>query len=172
MAERIEDLEQLRGQFMHELQQSQPNLAHQDDYMRYWHAAARAAGQTDDLGKLENWVRQLARDKEQIQALKQRAEESGPEHEGMAIVLQVLTMLLEMLEGVEKRIRRLRDERRALLAAILWAAGPGVLPKTDDNDDKKKKDEAKQTSAIQDAQALKQAPPKVEPKKEDKKMQR
>ena len=172
MAERIEDLEQLRGQFMHELQQSQPNLAHQDDYMRYWHAVEREAGQTDDLGKLESWVRDLARDKEHIQALKQRAEASGPEHDGMAIVLQVLRMLLEMLEGVEKRIRRMRDERRAMLAALLWAGGPGAKPKAEDTDDKKKKDEAKQTSALQDTLAQKQAPPKVEPKKEDKKMQR
>ena len=171
VAERIEDLEQLREQFMHELQQSQPNLAHQDDYMRYWRAVEREAGQTDDLGKLENWVRGLARDKEQIQALKQRAEESGPEHEGMAIVLQVLRMILEMLEGVEKRIRRHRDERRAVLAALLWAGGPGTKPKDDQNDDKKK-EETKQTSALLDQQAQKQAPPKVEAKKEDKKMQR
>lgn len=171
MAERIEDLEQLREQFMHELQQSQPNLAHQDDFMRYWRAVEREAGQTEDLGKLENWVRELSRDKERIQALKQKAEASGPEHEGMAILLQVLRMLLEMIEGVEKRLRRLRDERRGMLAAVLWQAGPGSKPKKDEADDKKK-EETKESRALQDALTQKQAPPKPEAKKEEKKMQR
>lgn len=174
MAERAKDLEIFRQNFLHQLKESSPQLQGHQDFVRYWKSVEGEASQTEDLSKLEGWVRDLARDKDEVQAMKIKIE-SMDERDPMAEqLLNVLRMLLEFLTDVERKIRRLRDDRRSYLAAILWKAGPGAKPKEEGDDEKKddkKGDKAAQTAALDQAQkdAAAKAP---EAKEQQKKMQR
>jgi len=170
--ERSQDLETFRDKFMHSLREAQPQLNGHQDFVRFWKTVEKEAGETEDLSKLEGWVRDLARDKDEVRAMKERVETMAERDPASEQLLGILRMLLEFLEGVEKRIRRMRDERRAYLQSILWKGGPGMKPKDDKGDDKKdeKKDGAVPAILLQQQkEQMKQAP---EVKAQEKKMQR
>ncbi|MCC6620659.1 MAG: hypothetical protein IT385_05365 [Deltaproteobacteria bacterium] len=172
MPERSQDLESFRDKFMQSLREAQPQHAGHQDFVRYWRTVEKEASETDDLSKLEGWVRDISRDKNEVRAMKERLETMDERDPMSEQLLQVMRMLLEFLEGIEKRVRRLRDERRAYLQALLWKGGPGMKPKDDKSDDKKdeKKDGAVPALLLQqDKQQVKQAP---EMKAQEKKMQR
>lgn len=171
MADRTSDLEIFRDKFLHELGESQPDLAGYQDYLKYWKTVEAEAAHTEDLGKLDDWVRDLARDKERVQGLKNRVDTMGGEQVGAAMV-QILKYILDLLEGVERRIRRMRDEQRSILGAILWKGGPGTIakPKPDDKDKKDGKKDATAAEPVKPpGEAMK--PPVQKPEK-DKKMER
>jgi len=171
--ERSQDLESFREQFIHSLHESQPQLTGYQDFVRYWKTVEKEASETEDLSKLEGWVKDLARDKDEVRAMKDQVE-SMDERDAMSEqLLQILRMLLDFLEGVEKRVRRVRDERRAYLQALLWKGGPGMKPKEGEGDDKKKDDKkgdgVSELLLAQQKDAVKQQP---EVKQHEKKMQR
>ena len=173
MSERAQDLESFRDKFLHQLRESQPQLNGYQDFVRFWKTVEKEASQTDDLSKLENWVKDLSRDKDEVRAMKEQVE-SMDERDPMAEqLLQILRMLLEFLDGIEKRMRKLRDERRAYLQALLWKGGPGMKPKDDQKDDQKK-DEKKdsQVPAFLLQQQKDQAKQQPEVKAQEKKLQR
>lgn len=172
MSERAQDLELFREQFIHQLREASPQLQGHQEFMRYWKVVEAEAQQTEDLSKLDGWVKDLSRDKEEIQAMKTRLEgmdERDPLAEAM---LNILRMLLEYLDGIYKKVRRIYEDRRSFLAALLWKAGPGIKPK-DTPDDQKKDDKKDGTVPAmlleKDKAAAKQAP---EVKQQEKKMQR
>jgi len=171
MADRTSDLEIFRDKFLHELAESQPDMSGYQDYLKYWKTVEAEASHTEDLGKLDEWVRDLARDKERVQGLKNRMDSMGGEQATAALV-QILKYILDLLEGVERRIRRMRDEQRSILGALLWKGGPGTIakPKPDDKD---KKDGKKGDQPIMDQKPPGEAmkPPVQKPEK-DKKMER
>ncbi len=146
MADRSSDLEIFRDTFLHELTQAQPDLAGYQEFLRFWKCVEAEAMQTEDLGVLDNWVRDLARDKERVAALRARTDMMTGDKSGggaMQALNQILKLVLDMLDAVERRIRRLRDERLSILASLLWKGGPGTTakPKPDDKDKKDGKKE-------------------------------
>ncbi|MFO0745613.1 MAG: hypothetical protein U1F43_08065 [Myxococcota bacterium] len=173
MAERAKDLEIFRQNFLHQLKESTPQLQGHQDFVRYWKAVEGEASHTEDLSKLDGWVRDLARDKDEVQAMKLKIE-SMDERDPMAEqLLNILRMLLEFLGDIERKIRRLRDDRRNYLAALLWKAGPGTKPREEGDDEKKdeKKGDQAVTAALDKTQkdGAAKAP---EIKEQTKKMQR
>jgi len=138
MPDRAQDLELFREHFIHQLKESSPQLQGHNDFMRYWKVVEAEAQSTEDLGKLDGWVKDLARDKEEIQSMKTRLEGMDERDPLAESLLNILRMLLDYLEGIYKRIRNLRDDRRSYLASLLWKAGPGVKPKKDEGEDTKK----------------------------------
>ncbi len=179
MAERSSDLEIFRESFLHELAEAQPDLSGYQDFLKFWKSVEAEAMQTEDLGVLDNWVRDLARDKEKVAGLRARADTMTADKGGSTAIqalASILKLVLDILEAVERRIRRLRDERLSALASMLWKGGPGTMakPKPDEKDKDKKKGsggggEAKNIEAAMPAQAAKQ--PEVKRDKE-KKMER
>jgi len=178
MADRSSDLEIFRESFMHEVAEAQPDLSGYQDFLRYWKSVEAEAMQTEDLGVLDNWVRDLARDKERVAALRARTDMMTGEKSGggaMQALNQILKLVLDMLEAVERRIRRLRDERLSALASMLWKGGPGTIakPKPDDKDKKDGKKDGGGGAAALDATlpAIAAKQPEVKRDKE-KKMER
>lgn len=173
MTERAKDLEIFRQNFLHQLKESSPQLRGHEDFVRYWKAVETEATQTEDLSKLDGWVKDLARDKDEVLAMKNKIEAQDERDPLQEQLLNVLRMLLEFLSDIERKIRKLRDERRDYLAALLWKAGPGMKPKKDDEDGKKddKKDKGVSTMLLDQAQKDAQAKaPEV--KQQEKKLQR
>lgn len=176
MADRSKDLEFRRDAFLTELAESQPDLSGYQEFLRYWKSVESEAMHTEDLGELDSWVRDLARDKERVAALKSRTDTMTGEHASGAIaaMVQILKLVLEILDAIERRLRRLRDERMSALASMLWKGGPGTTakPKPDEKDKKdgKKGGEAAEGPKVDPAVlAQQQKPPEL---KRDKKMER
>ncbi len=154
MPYRVEDLEIFREKFIHELAESQPDLSGHQDFLRYWKGVEQQAQQTEDLGQLDTWVRDLARDKEKVQALKNRTDTMGDKEGSQGLLQSILKLVLDVLDAVERRLRRWRDERLSILASMLWKGGPGGAPKPKP-EDKDKKD-GKKEEAVKDAAAAQQ----------------
>ena len=171
MPERSQDLESFRDKFIHQLREARPQLQGHQDFMRYWRTVESEASQTEDLSKLENWVRDLSRDKNEVRAMKEKIETMDERDATSEQLLQILRMLLDFLEGVERKIRRMRDERRSYLQSILWKGGPGIKPKEEGDDEKKddKKKDGTTAVALDQKQPAKDAPVV---KDKEKKMQR
>ena len=174
MPERSSDLEIFRDIFTHELTKSQPDLSNYQEYLRYWKSVEAEAMQTEDLGKLDEWVRELARDKERVKGLKNRTDTMGDQEGAVQTLNQILKLVLDIIEGIERRLRRLRDERLSALASMLWKGGPGTTakPKPDKKDEKEKRagaDAAAMAEPLNPAAAMK---PQLEKRDKDKKIER
>ena len=162
VADRSTDLEASRGRFLNDLAHVQPELGGHEEFLRYWQAVDAEAKFVDDLGQLDTWVRSLAHDRDRLESLRNRVE-GATQDPSAAMILQVLLRILSVLDGVGRRLRQRHDERRGLLAAILWRGGPGtrkIKPEEIQSEQQKadgeKKDESKETAA-----ALKHEGPKV-----------
>ena len=144
MAERSQDLEMYRERFLNQLHLSQPEMQGHQEFIQYWKVVEREAKQTEELGKLEEWVKNLARDKDRVNALRQRLEaqkdtEAGA---GAMAILQIIMQILMLLDDIEKKIRKRRDARRRVLGWLVFRAGPGMKPKQEPQDETKgEKDE-------------------------------
>lgn len=172
MPERAKDLELFRTTFLHQLKESSPQLQGHQDFMRYWRAVEIEAQQTEDLSQLENWVRDLARDKDEVQAMKVKLETMDQRDPMAESVLNILRMLLEFLSDIERKIRRARNERRDYLAALLWKAGPGTKPREEGDDEKKDDKKGDKATAVALDKGKDAAKEKPEVKEQQKKMQR
>jgi hypothetical protein len=172
MPERHTDLEIHRDIFIHQLTQTLPNLVNYQEFLRYWKAVETEAMHTEDLGMLDEWVRDLSRDKEKVAALKNRTDTMG-DQEGVQNIVQILKIVLDIIEGIERRLRRLRDERLSALASMLWKGGPGTTakPKPDKKDQKEKRGPAEGVLENDPNAAAAMKPP--EPRRDkDKKLER
>lgn len=180
MAERPKDLEIHRDSFLSELSEAQPDLSGYQDFLRYWKTVESEAMHTEDLGELDAWVRDLARDKERVAALRERTDMMTSDKGGDSAIQalsHILKLVFDILDAIERRLRRLRDERLSALASMLWKGGPGTTakPKPDEKDKKGEKGKkpaeggAAAVEAAVPAQAIK--PPEAKREKE-KKMER
>lgn len=129
MPERSQDLEWYREQFLGQLHSSRVQLTGHGEFVRYWKLVEKEAEQTEELGKLESWVKNLARDKEKVRALKGRLE-GMQEHSGNArALLALIRQILELLEEIERKLRVRRDIKRRIMGFLIFRAGPGVKKK-------------------------------------------
>lgn len=141
MSERSQDLELYRGRFLDQLHASTPDLSSHQEFQRYWRTVEREARETEELGKLEAWVKDLARDKERVQSLKDRLEASKDSDQGAAALLNLIRHILELLEEIGRKLRTQRDRKRTELGWLLLVAGPGVKKKGADEQAQAKKEE-------------------------------
>lgn len=168
MANRPADFDTQRSRFISELNEATPDLTGYQDYLKYWRAVESQASETEDLDKLDVWVRELARDKEKVQALKERAATVGENEAVRGTLLQILRVVLEVLDAIERRLKKELHQKRGVMAAVLWRAGPGTLLKKKE-DEKDKKGEKKKDEVAKEAAAVPiQQPPKLDPAKKDK----
>lgn len=149
MSERSEDLQMFRERFMNQLHASTPTMSGHQEFIQYWKLVEREASETEELGKLEDWVKDLARDRDRVRALKGRLEASKDSDQGAAALLHLIRHILEMLDDVGRKLRARRDHKRNQLGWILFTAGPGVkkkVPEEQGADGKGKKGEEKKVA--------------------------
>ncbi len=167
MANSSADFDLERSRFLTELSEAQPDLKGHQDFVKYWRAVEAEAQESEDLDKIDGWVRDLARDKDRVNALKQRASTVGENEAMRSTILQILKVVLDALDTIEKRLKMIRHQKMAALAAVLWKGGPGTMLKKKE-DDKDKKDGKKKDDVAQEAAMPIQQPPKLDPAKKDK----
>lgn len=178
MSSTPQELELFRSRFLDQLNRTQPELSGHQQFLQYWQVIQREAELTKDVDQLDNWVRALARDKDKVKALEARIDAQDRENPMIAGLLQILRMVLDVLEGVEKKLRKRRDAMQRRLAVFLLRAGPGVLkkPKPGEDeeagkgDDKDKKGDAQQQALI--AQKPPAPPQPKTPPEQQKKLER
>lgn len=130
MPERSQDLEMYRERFLDQLHSSKSDLVGHQEFMRYWKLVEREAKETEELGKLEDWVRSLNRDKDRVEALKHKLERVQDSDPGARVLLSVVRQILDLLDGIEKKLRHKRDGKRRRLGFLIMVAGPGVRKKS------------------------------------------
>jgi hypothetical protein len=177
MADRPADLEVFRQNFLNQLRESQPDLSGYQDFLRYWKTVEGEAAHTEDIGMLDGWVKDLARDKEKVSALCQRTDTMSSDKGGdtaIQALSHILKMVLGVLDAIERRLRGIRDDRMSALASMLWKGGPGTLvkPKDDDKDKKGEKKKPAAGGAIEAAVPVKAVPPPEKKRDKEKKMER
>jgi|GEM_PF-1295909 len=169
MSASSQDLEIFRDRFLDQLQNTQVELANHREFMQYWRLVEQEAEMTKDVDKLDNWVRALARDKDRVRALEARLEGKDRENPMIANLLQILRMVLDAIEGSERKIRKRRDAMQRRLAVFLLRAGPGVIKKPkpgeeEEDVDKGPPGEAKKDEAQQQALINQKPPAPAKPK--------
>jgi len=173
MSERSQDLEMFRERFLNQLHATKPSMLGHQEFIQYWRLVEREAKDTDELGKLEDWVRNLSRDKERMRALKDRLEATKDTDQGAAALLQLVRQILELLEDIGKKLKVRRDHKRAQLGWLLFVAGPGVKKKVpDDKGDGKGKGAGKEEDKKVSEQVLTKPKTPDTKKKPTKQMQR
>jgi hypothetical protein len=169
MSATSQDLEIFRDRFLDQLHKSQMDLAYHQEFVGYWRSVEQEAELTTELDALENWVRELARDKDRVKEIEARLESQDRENPMIANLLQVIRMVLDVLEGIDRKLKKKRNGRRQRLAAILWRAGPGTKPKPIEDEDEENKNKpaaaaAKKPDQQQAALIAQKPPEKPQPK--------
>lgn len=181
MSATSQDLEIFRDRFLDQLSSTQVELANHREFTQYWRLVEQEAEMTKDVDKLDNWVRALARDKDRVKALETRLEGQDRENPMVASLLQIIRMVLDALEGSERKLKDRRASVRRRLAVFLLRAGPGVPKKpkpgeevedeaTQGNKGDTKKEDQQQAALIAQKPP---APPKPQtPPEQQKKLER
>lgn len=152
------DLEQARERFLNSLHNPELAMAREGGFEQYWREVAQEAAITEDHGKLDRWVRDLARDRDKVKALKDKkaAAEQG-DQAAMALV-QLILRVLAILDEIYEKLYKRRAALRGTLLNWLVLAGPGMKSKPNPN--LQDGADAKDTKAKEAALAKKKATPK------------
>jgi hypothetical protein len=134
------NLDQMRTQFLDRLTDFQGSLEGYDGFSMYWTQIQSQAERVEEIGQIDSWVRDLARDRDRVAALRSRKRE-GEGVMGNDELMHILNRLLSLLDEVggdlRKRLRLLRDR----LGMWVFLAGMGKkskpLPRGAADQDKK-----------------------------------
>jgi len=168
MSERPQDLEVYRERFLDQLHSSRPDLQSHQQFIQYWKLVERQAQHTEELGQLEQWVRDLSRDRERVHALKERLQARKDNDPAAQALLSIIIQILMLLDDIERKLLGRRGKRRRALAAFLFRAGPGVLKKPKPGDEAAEKPagaEGEEESKVSEQVLAKPKPPKQPTKK-------
>lgn len=123
------DLEVNRERFLNALSGDFESFHDHTDFTNYWRTVEAEANQTEDIGQLDRWVKDLARDRDKLEAVRARASQAESGQFGASPVLQIILRLLALLDGVEQRLKRRLAMLRDMLGMWVFLAGPGVKGK-------------------------------------------
>ena len=160
------ELERAREVFLNGLAHDGVGLLGQEPLVAYWQSVEAEARMSEDLSSLERWSRALARDKDEIEALKSQARSLEATGLGGEDVLALIRHILELLDASERKLNRRLAAVRDRLGRWVFLAGPGVKQKPPPKDEDKEDDPKKGKSKKDTKRALIQRPkPKDDPKK-------
>ena len=118
-------------------------------FTSYWQQAQAEAEHTEDISKLDQWVKQIDWDREKLQALRDRQREAsgamGAEAQSVvALISRILMLLDEISAELRRRLHMLRDQ----MGMWVFLAGMGAKskPKPKDQGAPKKDEKTKKTA--------------------------
>ena len=148
----------------------QISLPQSDAILGFWQTLAGELEKEDDLEDMERLVRELQSDIDMLRALKGSLEmqkDDPATASQIQLVVRMLLMLLDILDGLKKRWRFLKDRALAYFMAVNRAIPSKVQNQMDADKDKDKT--GKKASQKKAKRALDET--KKKPDKPDKKMQ-
>ncbi len=123
------DLEASRERFLHSLTGDFESFRDHAEFTHYWQTVEGEAQHTEDIGQLDRWIKDLARDRDRLEAVRARAAQAESSQFGASPVLQLILRLLSLLDGVEQRLKRRLSMLRDMLGMWVFLMGPGVKSK-------------------------------------------
>ncbi|MCB9727584.1 MAG: hypothetical protein H6744_02690 [Deltaproteobacteria bacterium] len=143
------DLDRAREAFLDQLRSGRDEFVDTQGISSYWTTVEREASQVEEPGVIEEWLRQLARDRDRIESIKAQKNAAEQGQFGSDVAAQMLIRLLALLADVEGSLRKRLWFLRNELGAWVYLVGAGVKQKPPPNkkdDDKDKKPTARKAS--------------------------
>lgn len=125
----MSDLDSARRNFLDQLHATQPDMVGYEGFVQYWRQVQAEARRSEDLGQLDRWAKDIARDKDRVAELRERQQQAAASQMAPPETMVLLTRLLLLLDDVyglvRKRLATLRDQ----LGMWVFLAGPGTKSK-------------------------------------------
>ncbi len=133
------DLEQQRQRFLDQLHARDFDVAGHAAMSAYWQDVAQEAQHIDDLGRVDQWLKELARDKDRLAELRTQQQQAASSQMGAAEAVQLITRLLALLDDVGIKLRRRLAQLREEMDVQILILGMKRKPKPteEEKDDKK-----------------------------------
>jgi len=159
-----------RNRFLDSLDTAKAEFADHHGFLTYWQTVERDAQQSEDLGQLDRWVKDLRRDRDRVQMLLEQKQASASDDMQAAQLVAMLQQILAILDDLYTKIRKRHHELHDRVAWWLLLAPAGKkskpLPKgLGDDPAKDKKDSKKEATVKAQNMAKKKEPPKPTKKK-------
>lgn len=123
------DLETAREDFLRRMQHDgQALLAHQK-FSAYWSNVEDEATHSEDMGQLDRWLKDLARDRDRLAELKNQKLGAESSQMGGDARIQIILRLIALLSDVEGTLKKRLWELRDRLGSWVFLAGQGVKSK-------------------------------------------
>lgn len=159
-----DELKAARNRFVDSMSSAQSDFADNQEFLAYWRSVESASEQSEDLGQLDRWVKDLARDKDRVEALIHSKQTQASSDQSAAQLIMILQRILAVLDDLYERIRKRHHELHDRVAWWLLLAPGGKkskpLPQTKDELNKDKKKEATVTAQNLAAKKQKKTPAK------------
>ena len=134
-------LEQYRSRFLDQLHSAQFDGSGAGDFLSYWQNIEVQAKASEDMGQLDTWVKEIARDKDRLAELKSRQQQASSSQMAGSEAIQLINRILALLDDIDtalkRRLRQIRNELGlwVLLAGLGRKSKPKPKGKKKDDDD-------------------------------------
>lgn len=149
-------LEQYRDQFLNQIHRQEFSGERASDFLSYWRAVEAEAKATEDLGRIDGWAKEIARDRDKLAALKAQQQQASSSQMGDSEVVALINQILSLLDAIEGSIKKRHGWIRDELGLWVVLAGMGRKSKPKKN---KAEEEQKETQEVVLAKAKKPEPP-------------
>ena len=119
------------------------------EFMTYWRRIEVEAQASEDLGQLDTWVKEIAKDKDRLMELRARHQQAASSHMGEIDSLGLLARILALLDEIEGQLRRRHHHVRNELGLWVFLAGMGRKSKPKPNQASTKKGKEKKDDDIE-----------------------
>ncbi len=155
------DLETAREDFLRQMRNDGRALLAHERFSAYWQQVEDEAKHSEDMGELDRWLKDLARDRDRLAELKSAKQVAEGGQLGMDARVEVLLRLIALLTDIEGTLKKRLWELRDRLGMWVFLAGVGVkskpVPEAAKDPSQQKKD-AKQAAAKEEVKPLLQRP--------------
>lgn len=118
-----------RNRFLDALSSAKEEVAEHEGFTAYWQTVADEARQSEDLGKLDKWVKDLRRDRDRVQILIEQKQMASRDDAQAAQLIMMLQRILAILDEIFVSIRKRYQELHDRIAWWLLLAPPGQKSK-------------------------------------------
>ena len=138
-----------RARFLDQLHSSEFTGEGTSEFMSYWRGIEVEAKASEDLGQLDAWVKEIAKDKDRVMELRARQQQTASSQMGDSEMLGLLTRILMLLDEIEGEIKRRLHRMRNEIGMWVFLAGMGRKSKPKPKNTTKKKDKKKEDDEIE-----------------------
>jgi hypothetical protein len=118
-----------RNHFLNQLHSNEFNGASAGEFMSYWRAIEVQAKASEDMGQLDVWVKDLARDKDRVAEIRSKQQQAASSQMGSGDMLSLLNRILMLLDEIEGELKRRNHRVRNEIGMWVLLAGMGRTSK-------------------------------------------
>lgn len=134
-----------RNRFLEQLHTNNFSGEGAGEFMSYWRAIEVQAKASEDMGQLDVWVKDLARDKDRVAEIRSKQQQAASSQMGSGEMLSLLNRILMLLDEIEGELKRRHHRVRNEIGMWVFLAGMGrkskPKPKNPTKKQKQKEDD-------------------------------